>query len=67
MQQPKSKAMTVAEFCAEYGVRPTTAFSLMKTGAIERVKINSATRIVRESADLWFASLPRTHHKTEAA
>lgn len=50
-------AYTVQEFCTLYGVRTTTAYALMKTGAVERVKIGAATRITRESAERWFASL----------
>ncbi|MBI1252172.1 MAG: helix-turn-helix domain-containing protein [Alphaproteobacteria bacterium] len=59
-------AYTVEEFCALYGVRHTKAYELMKTGAVERVKIGAATRITRESAERWFASLPRTQVKGAA-
>lgn len=56
-------AYTVEEFCSLYGVRQTKAYELMKTGAVERVKIGAATRITRESAERWFAGLPRTQGK----
>lgn len=59
-------AYTVEDFCVLYGVRQTKVYELMKTGAVERVKIGAATRITRESAERWFASLPRTPKKAVA-
>lgn len=60
-------AYTVAEFCALYGVKSTKAYELMKVGAVERRKIGAATRITRESAERWFANLPRTSGQKEVA
>lgn len=53
------EVLSTREFCAIYGVGETTAFALMKRGAIQRVKIGAATRITRESAARWFETLPR--------
>ena len=53
------KLLRISAFCAIYGVGKTIAYELIKTGALEAVKINSDRRIVTASAEKWAASLPR--------
>ena len=51
--------LTIPEFCARYKVGNTKAFALMKNGEVTRVKHGHKTLILFESAEQWFASLPR--------
>lgn len=53
---PPPKLITVQKFKDDYGVSHTTAYRLFKD-KVETVKVGRATRVVRESADNWLASL----------
>ena len=55
-QKPEPKLITVQKFKDDYGVSHTTAYRLFKE-KVETVKVGRATRVVRESAEDWFASL----------
>ena len=56
MSDPTERLITVEQFKAEYGVSHTTAYRLFKE-KVEVVKVGRATRVVRKSAEDWFASL----------
>lgn len=51
------RLITIREFCDTYGVRRSTAYSLINAKKIVRVKIGRAARITVESAEAWFDSL----------
>ena len=50
--------LTIDEFMAFYGAGRTTTYELLKSRRLEAVKVGRSTRIKRESADAWVASLP---------
>ncbi|MBL8549050.1 MAG: helix-turn-helix domain-containing protein [Hyphomonadaceae bacterium] len=50
--------LSIAEFCAAYGVGRTRAYALVDSGQIKAVKIGRSTRITVESAETWRKSLP---------
>lgn len=49
--------ITVQQFCDEYGVSRSTSYRLRDRGEVPHVKIGRATRIRREDAERWYASL----------
>ncbi len=63
MQMPStqnaSALLRVQEACDYARVGRTKLYNLINNGAIEAVKIGTATRIVRASLDACLASLPR--------
>ncbi|MBB3765044.1 helix-turn-helix domain-containing protein [Sphingomicrobium lutaoense] len=50
--------MTMSEFLARYSIGRTTAYREVAAGRLKIRKLGSATRIAREDADAWMASLP---------
>lgn len=56
MSQPQ--LMTMGEFLARYSIGRTTAYREVTAGRLKIRKLGSATRIAREDADAWMASLP---------
>jgi excisionase family DNA binding protein len=57
MQAP-SELMTVADFCERYRIGKTSLYREAAAGRITLRKFGSATRIAREDAEAWAASLP---------
>ncbi|NNC47655.1 MAG: helix-turn-helix domain-containing protein [Sphingomonas sp.] len=50
--------MTMGEFLARYSIGRTTAYREVAAGRLKIRKLGTATRIAREDADAWMASLP---------
>lgn len=55
----KRRAMSVRDFCAEYGVSRSKAYELFRDGAIRPVKVGIKTLIRVDDAEAWLASLPK--------
>jgi len=49
--------LTIADFCRLYGISRSTAYRLINNQNINLVKIGRASRIKREDAEAWLASL----------
>ena len=54
---------TVREFCAALRIAPSTAYRLMKDGAVDWYAIGHSRRVKAESVD----ALRQSHRDTEAA
>ena len=50
--------LTVADFCARYSIGRTSLYREVNAGRLKLRKFGSATRIAREDAERWAASLP---------
>lgn len=50
--------MKVADFCARYSIGKTSLYREASAGRIRLRKFGAATRIAREDAERWAASLP---------
>jgi len=50
--------MTLAQFCALYGVGRSYVYLLMHSGALRAVKAGKRTLVRRADAEAWLASLP---------
>lgn len=48
----------MGEFLARYSIGRTTAYREVAAGRLKIRKLGTATRIAREDADAWMASLP---------
>ena len=58
--QPQKTALTVAQFCAKYGVHRSTFYRNRKRGLMPPViKIGSATRILVEDEKAWLEKMRR--------
>jgi excisionase family DNA binding protein len=51
-------ALTIADFCREYGIGRTATYAEIKAGRLSAVKCGSRTLIARAEAERWLASLP---------
>lgn len=51
-------ALTIKNFCREYGIGSTLAYKLIGDGVLAARKCGRRTLISRESAEAWFNSLP---------
>ncbi|WP_271076937.1 helix-turn-helix domain-containing protein [Aurantiacibacter sp. MUD61] len=49
--------LTIKRFCEEYSISRSTAYRLRDNGDVPHIKIGRATRIRREDAERWYASL----------
>ena len=49
--------LTIDDFCRLYGISRSTAYRLINNQNINLVKIGRASRIKREDAEAWLASL----------
>lgn len=58
MTKAPSELLTVADFCARYRVGKTSLYREAAAGRITLRKFGAATRISREDAESWAASLP---------
>jgi excisionase family DNA binding protein len=50
--------LTVADVCTRYRIGRTTLYREVAAGRLRLRKLGSATRIAREDAEAWAASLP---------
>ncbi len=55
---PQRRAMSVRDFCTEYGVSRSKAYELFREGAVRPVKLGVKTLIRVDEAEAWLASLP---------
>ena len=58
MTKAPSELMTVADFCNRYRIGKTSLYREAAAGRIRLRKFGAATRIAREDAEAWAASLP---------
>ncbi len=58
MVNSSPELMTVAEFCDRYSIGKTSLYREVNAGRLKLRKFNTATRIAREDAEAWAASLP---------
>lgn len=54
----KQELLTVADFCARYSIGKTSLYREANAGRLRLRKFGTATRIAREDAERWAASLP---------
>lgn len=59
------RAYTVRQFSETFGVSRATTYSMIAAGLIEARKAGGRTLIPVDSAEGWFASLPRMHDLPE--
>jgi excisionase family DNA binding protein len=65
MTSPSPKTLeralySVKEFCRRNSIGKTTFYELVKTGAVETVKVGSHTLVPATSETAWHATLSRT-------
>ncbi len=53
-----AELLTINDFMERYSISRTQVYRLVNAGKIPLVKMGSASRIRREDADVWAASLP---------
>lgn len=58
MSKIEPELMTVADFCHRYRIGKTSLYREAAAGRIRLRKFGAATRIAREDAEAWAASLP---------
>lgn len=58
MTKAPSELMTVADFCDRYRIGKTSLYREAAAGRITLRKFGAATRIAREDAEAWAATLP---------
>lgn len=58
MPKAYSELLTVADFCETYKIGKTSLYREAAAGRIKLRKFGTATRIAREDAEAWVASLP---------
>ncbi|MBZ9655045.1 helix-turn-helix domain-containing protein [Phyllobacterium lublinensis] len=51
-------ALTIQDFCQNYGVGRTFVFKEIKAGRLPIKKAGQRTLILRSDADLWLSALP---------
>jgi len=51
-------ALSIKDFCQNYGVGRSVAYQLIGAGTIEAKKLGAKTLIDRASAERWYRSLP---------
>lgn len=54
-----AKALTIRRFTESYGISRAKTYRLIESGELEAVKMGSRTLIPADSAEAWFANLPR--------
>jgi excisionase family DNA binding protein len=52
------RAMSIAEFCARYGVGLTTAYAEINEGRLRARKCHRRTLIAQADAEAWLQRLP---------
>ena len=58
MKHPTRELMKVADFCERYSIGKTSLYREAAAGRLKLRKFGAATRIAREDAEAWAASLP---------
>ena len=58
MPKTYAELLTVADFCETYKIGKTSLYREAAAGRIKLRKFGAATRIAREDAETWAASLP---------
>lgn len=58
MTEAPPDLMTVAEFCSRYSIGKTSLYREVAAGRLKLRKFGTATRIARNDAEAWAASLP---------
>ena len=61
------RAFTVKEFGAAYGIGRSRTYEEIATGRLEARKAGGRTLIAADSAERWWASLPRLSSKAGTA
>lgn len=56
--RPNHRAMSIAEFCRDYGTGRTTAYQEIKAGRLRAVKCGKRTLVTLDDAEAWLRSLP---------
>lgn len=67
MKRAPSELMTVADFCDRYRIGKTSLYREAAAGRLKLRKFGAATRIAREDAEAWAASLPIVEGGANAA
>jgi excisionase family DNA binding protein len=60
-------AFSIAEVCASANLGRTTAYHLIKTGALRAVKVGRRTVVLAEDLNKFLSSLPSTRDITGSA
>ena len=55
---PDGELLTVAEFCLKFRISRSSAYGLLRCGALRAVKVGRGTRIRRADAAAWAERLP---------
>lgn len=53
------RALTVKEFCQQYGIGQTQFYEEVKEGRLPVRKVGRKSLITRDDAETWLQSLPR--------
>jgi hypothetical protein len=53
----KRQALSVADFCRDYGISPTTFYAQVKLGKLAILKMGRRTLIAQAEAERWLNSL----------
>jgi excisionase family DNA binding protein len=57
-RRARQRAMSVAQFCQNYGTGRTTAYQEIKAGRLRARKCGKRTIISEDDAENWLGSLP---------
>jgi excisionase family DNA binding protein len=57
-RRARQRAMSIAEFCRDYGTGRTTAYQEIKAGRLRAVKCGKRTLVIADDAEAWLRSLP---------
>ena len=58
MQKSTKRALSIIEFCYEYGIGRTQFYEEVNTGRLQVRKMASKTLVLRTDAENWLNSLP---------
>ncbi|WP_339032654.1 helix-turn-helix domain-containing protein [Bradyrhizobium symbiodeficiens] len=53
------RALTVKEFCHQYGIGQTQFYEEVKEGRLPVRKVGRKSLVARDDAEIWLRSLPR--------
>jgi hypothetical protein len=57
-RRARQRAMSIAEFCEQYGPGRTSAYEEIKSGRLRARKIGKRTVITTDDAEEWLQNLP---------
>jgi hypothetical protein len=57
-RRSQQRAMSLAEFCRDYGTGRTTAYREIKMGRLRVRKCGKRTLVLQDDAEAWLRSLP---------